>query len=68
MYHEWPIKKLLDKAPLNSNLNPLMCSVFLVMALTEFSMTSKDGGLLGFLYLPGIYSNCYISTSSSTDR
>ena len=62
-----PIKKWLDKAPLISNLNPLMCSVFLVMALTEFSMTSNDGGLLGFLCLPGASNYC-ISGSSSIDR
>lgn len=43
--------KLLDNPPATSNLNPLICSTFLVTALTLFIKLSKIGGLLGLRFL-----------------
>jgi hypothetical protein len=39
--------KLFDRPPATSNLNPFMCSTFLVTARTLFKRESKSGGLLG---------------------
>jgi len=66
MIHEWLRKNLWEMGVLNSNLNPLICSTLLVIALTLFIIAWKGGGLReNFLGRPGGDISSFSSMESS---